>query len=153
MANRKQELLQTIQKDLTNNELLTFYTTNNIVFERIDLFRDFVISLTLLVSSTYLGDTLTSPEQRMKHFDWCWNKNLNNFAEEHIYIKSKGVHYRYFSKYFAETFYAKEDKETSVKLILKFWNSIMSYLSIRRQIDLQVFIGLYKMMDSYLVFE
>lgn len=150
MTNRKKELLDTIQKDLTSNELNTFYTANNVVFERVDLFRDFVISLTTIISSTYLGDELTSPEQRVKHFDWCWEKNIRNFALEHIYFKSNGSHRQYFTKYFAGTFYTKEDKDEEVKLILKFWRTIMSYLTIRRQIDLRVFMSMYKIMNENL---
>jgi hypothetical protein len=153
MGNRKKELIATIQKDLTPNELHTFYTSNNVVFERVDLFRDFVISLTNIISSTYLGDDITPPDQQSKHFDWCWGKNLQNFADEHIYFKAKGSHYKYFKQYFNEIFYVKEDKVMSVQLILKFWSSIMSYLNIRRQIDLRVFIGMYKMLDENLVIQ
>jgi hypothetical protein len=153
MANRKKELIDTIQKDLTVTELHTFYTANNVVFERVDLFRDFVISLANIIASTYLGDDITSAEQRMKHFDWCWNKNIQNFAEEHIYFMPKGTHYKYFKKYFTETFYDREDKILSMQLIVKFWYSIMSYLILRRQIDLRVFMGMYKMLEDNLVIQ
>jgi hypothetical protein len=153
MGNRQKELLDTIQKDLSLNELHTFYVNNGIVFERVDLYRDFVISLAKIVSSTYLGDDITPPDQQAKHFDWCWNKNIQNFKEEHIYFKLKGSHYKYFKKYFTETFYVKDNKELSMQLIVKFWNTIMSYMGTRRQIDLQVFVGMYKMLDENFVIQ
>lgn len=153
MGNRKQELIAVLQKDLSSTELATFYNRHHIIFERVDLFRDFIISLTKLISNTYLGDDITSPEKQLSHFKWCWNKNLKNFAAENIKFQSKGDHYRYFMKYFVEMFYEKEDKDVQTGLIIQFWTQIMGYLPPRRHIDLGIFIGYYNLMNKNLAIE
>jgi hypothetical protein len=149
--NRKQELIDTLQKDLSASELVSFYQSRHIIFERVDLFRDFVISLTKIISSTYLGDSITPPEKQFSHFKWCWKKNINNFEKENIYFNVKGSHYDYFMKYYMDTFYTHDDKDLQAKLIIEFWTHIMSYLPIKRSIDLGVFMVLYELLSKNLV--
>lgn len=153
MGNRKEELINTLQHDLSPSELIQFYQSHHIVFERVDLFRDFAINLTKIIASTYLGDAITPPEKQITHFKWCWKKNISDFEKEHIYFAQKGGHYQYFIKYFMETYYMHEDKDLQVKLITEFWAHIMSYLPAKRTIDLGVFLGLYELLNKNLVFQ
>lgn len=153
MGNKKQELIATIKKDLSLTELYTFYHQHNVIFERVDLFRDFAMSLTKIIASTYLGDDYTPPSQQLSHFQWCWNKVVEDFKKEHIYFQPKGVHFRYFCKYFNEMYYDKTDKESQIALITQFWLVTFSYLTPKRHIDLNVFMGLYKLLNKNLTIQ
>lgn len=151
MGNRKKEFIQKIHKNLTENELHLFYNKHNIVFEEVDLFRDFVVNLTYLIGNTYLGDSITPPNKQVSHFNWCWEKNIKDFKKENIQFKDKGSHYSYLLKYFNETFYIKEDKNLSIKLIIKFWMTIMTYIPSKNMRDLGVLLNLYKLMHKNLI--
>lgn len=151
--NRRQELLDTLQKDLSPTELVNFYQSRHIIFERVDLYRDFLVSLTKLISSTYLGDAITPPIKQVAHFKWCWRKNLSNFETEHIYFQPKGSHFNYLLKYFMETYYYHDDKELQTLAINEFWTHIVSYLPTKRINDLGVFLIIYELMDKNLVFK
>ena len=56
---------------------------NNILPEKLELFLDFCLSLSIIVMDTYLGDNtnksetniLMTQEDNRKHFSWCWSKN------------------------------------------------------------------------------
>jgi hypothetical protein len=149
--NRQLELIAAIRKDLTAAELQMFYQQHNIVFERVDLFRDLSISLAKTIHSTYLGDEITSSSQQLKHFKWCWNKVLSDFAKEGIQFKPKGTLYLHFAKYYREMYYSKENKNEEIELILKYWAFIMSYVTPKRHIDLNLFITLYNLMCQNLL--
>ena len=151
MDDKRKEFIKQIHKDLTESELHLFYNKNGIVFEEVDLFRDFVVGLTYIISNTYLGDSITPPKKQLSHFNWCWDKNINNFKKENIYFNEKGSHYAYLVKYFTETFYNNEDKNMAIKLIIKFWVTIMTYLPPKKMIDLGVLLNLYKLMHKNLV--
>ena len=70
-----------ISKPVESDEFEFWVDTNNICFLKMELFRDFVISLVGLVGSTYLGDEQTNEtnirvtqNDNLKHFEWCWKK-------------------------------------------------------------------------------
>jgi hypothetical protein len=153
MGNRQKELIDAIKKDLSPAELQQFYQRYNVVFERVDVFRDLSVSLTKTIHTTYLGDDITPPSQQLQHFKWCWQKVLSDFAKEGIYFKQTGTLYRYFAKYFQEMFYNKENKNEETEIILRYWKFIMSYITPKRHQDLSLFITMYKLMESNLVIQ
>lgn len=153
MGNRQRELIATIRKDLSTAELQVFYQQQNIVFERVDLFRDLSISLAKTIHSTYLGDEITSPSQQLKHFRWCWQKVLDDFTQENIYFKVKGTLYQHFAKYFREMFYSKDNKNEETQVIIKYWAFIMSYQHPKRHADLNLFLTMYNLMNQNLTIQ
>ena len=83
-----------------------------------ELYYDFSFSLYYLILETYLGEEdninetkiVMSNEDKQKHFDWCWDKTINNFNKENIVFKDKGEHYDYFNQFFMDTFYSHPEK-------------------------------------------
>lgn len=151
MGNRQKELLASLKKDLTAVELQQFYQQNNVVFERVDAFRDLGISLIKTIHSTYLGDEVTPSSQQLKHFKWCWQKVLADFAKESIYFKERSTLYKYFAKYFNEMFYTKENKDEQVVIIIKYFQFILSYGTPKKHRDLHLFTTMYNLMSQNLV--
>ena len=66
------KFLKYMSRPLTLDELELIYTSNNIIFERVDLYRDFILTLNDLILTTYLGDDFTNDEEQINHFNWCW---------------------------------------------------------------------------------
>jgi hypothetical protein len=97
------------------------------ITERVELFNDIVESLTTLVVTTYLGDdTLEtkikfSEEDITNHFNWCWNKILENFQKENILIDSDGEHKDYMKVFMNDSFYNQKDENIrkSINLFVK----------------------------------
>ena len=79
---------------------------NDIIIEYVDLFIDFMTSLTTIINKTYLNEDIINSEYYIiKHFNWCWEKNIKNFEKENIGINSQGEHYEFVYNYFYEKFY------------------------------------------------
>ena len=78
-----------------------WFRINNIISEKMELYYDFSFSLYYLILETYLGEEdninetkiVMSNEDKQKHFDWCWDKTINNFNKENIVFNDKGEHY------------------------------------------------------------
>lgn len=89
----------------------------NISHEKVELFRDFLLSLYELIDTTYLGPDVTEKDVDQKnHFNWCWNKIIDDFNNERIYFKNKGEHHNYFWNFFYEAFYYKNNVGLPVKI-------------------------------------
>ena len=81
-----------ISKHLEPDQVDIWFKVNNIIPEKMELYYDFCHSLYLIIIDTYLGDELESNETKVemsdedneKHFNWCWNKNIENFQQENI---------------------------------------------------------------------
>jgi hypothetical protein len=146
-----------ISNPLNYEEVDIWFRSNNIVFEKMDLFCDFTISLTIIINDTYLGGKNTSEstiemtdEDNLNHFNWCWKQNIRNFEKEAIVINEDGDHYEYFKDFFTELFY--NNTEEKIK------NSIMDFFieTFDRQkpftkSDLDVINTIYKSIDPNMV--
>ena len=97
-----------ISKQLDPEEVDIWFRINNIIPEKMELYYDFCHSLYLIITTTYLGEDLENKETKVemndddniKHFLWCWNKNIDNFKKESIYFESSGDHFEYFYSFF-----------------------------------------------------
>jgi hypothetical protein len=124
------------------------YTKNNIIFQKCELFNDFVKSLLLKVFDTYMGDDVTEPNEQLNHFNWCWNKTLEDFEGEGFIFKSVSL-YNYFLEFSFEVFYSNKDKnkvdfETG---ILNIWNDLFNYSKIKTNSDIDALVEIYSLMD------
>lgn len=144
-----------ITKPIPPEEVDVWFNVNNIIHEKSELFYDFCISLTSLMKDTYLGEEtqhnetkiIVSDEDKLKHFDWCWNKTIENFKKENIRFNVKGEHYDYFSGFFMEIFY--NQKNASVRnSIQKFLNELFDRKIPFTKSDLDLYTELYKMLDK-----
>ncbi len=106
----KTSLLAYLHNQISKESIAVIYASNNIIYEKCELYNDFVQSLLSLVFDTYLGDDFMSVEDQIKHFRWCWNSVVDNFKEEGIYIKNPKL-YNYFLEFMLEAFYMYDGKE------------------------------------------
>ena len=79
---------------LEYSEVDIWFKTNNIVFEKMDLFYDFTFTLVTILYDTYLGGSNEekeskiemSDEDNLNHFNWCWKQTIETFEKENILI-------------------------------------------------------------------
>ena len=147
-----------ITKNLNPEDVDTWFRSNNIISEKMELYYDFSYSLYLLIKSTYLGskneknETLVkmTDEDDINHFDWCWKKTVENFKKESIIFRIDGDHYKYFFTLFDEIFY-KQEKEQIRESIDVFFNDLFNKDKPFTQVDLDLIYNIYKSLDNNLI--
>jgi len=144
------KFLKYMQRPLLLPELDLIYTSNNIVFERVDVYRDFILTLNNLILTSYLGDEHTNEEDRIKHFNWCWNDVSNKLAYGNISFKNNKDAYVYFINFYFDTFYDIEEKDEIVLLnnLHEVWSSIFDYNIEKPRTDLDTFLTLYRVFEK-----
>ena len=142
-----------LTKPIPSDEVEIWFNINNMSYEKIELYGDISKSLTKIVMGTYLGDNISenkislSDEDNKSHFDWCWNKLVQDFKKENIHIKPNGEHKDYFESFFMDIFY--NQSEDSVKnSIDKFLNEIFGTEMTFSKSDLDLLTDLYKLMEK-----
>lgn len=143
-----------ISKPVEDDEFQFWVDSNNICFLKLDLYRDFIMSLVNLVSSTYLGDdtdfeTLIrlSDEQNTEHFNWCWKKTLENFRKENIHFEPDGEHYEFLKSFLDETFYNQKIKEIK-ESVVKFFEEVFNTETMFTKSDLDLVATIYKSLEK-----
>lgn len=143
-----------ISKPVTTEEIEFWIDKNNICYNKLDLFRDFVFSLTNSIYETYLGDdngTLKlSYEDNLKHFDWCWLKTIQNFKKEEIFFEEKGESYDFVKSFVEETFYNQQITEVKNSLD-KFFKEVFNLDKPHTHSDLDLLLMFYKNLDKNLI--
>jgi hypothetical protein len=143
-----------ISKPMDPDDVDVWFRVNNIIPEKMDLYYDFSFSLYYLVLETYLGEEKStetkvtlSDEDKTKHFNWCWNKTIENFKKEEIVFNIKGDHYDYFLSFFVEIFY--NQKESRIKdSIGTFFNDLFDRKKPFTKSDLDMISSIYKSLDK-----
>lgn len=147
-----------IAKKLNPEDVDTWFRSNNIISEKMELYYDFSYSLYLLIKSTYLGSKNEKNETLVKmtddddinHFNWCWKKTVENFKKESIIFRIDGDHYKYFFTLFDEIFY-KQEKEQIRESIDVFFNDLFNKDKPFTQVDLDLIYNIYKSLDNNLI--
>jgi hypothetical protein len=140
-------------KPLPKEELIIWFNVHNMTYEKIDLCGDFFKSLNQIIMDTYLGDSTSetkislSYDDNLSHFEWCWNKVIENFKRENIVIKSDGDHKDYFQSFFMDTFYNQTESSLK-KSISKFLNEIFDVGITYSKSDLDLLTELYKLIEK-----
>lgn len=147
MSNKYLKFLNYLNTPLSNESVVIVYDANNVKFEKCELYGDFVLSLLALVFNTYMGDDLMGDEDRVNHFKWCWDKNVENFNLEGINIESDRL-YDYFLEYMLEVFYLSD--KTNQNDNFKLWTDLFDYSKSRTQSDMDTFIEVYKLFEKSL---
>lgn len=148
----KNSFLGYINNPMDNDDIVMLYNENNIKYEKCELFSDFSQSLILIIFDTYLGDDVTDIENQVKHFNWVWDKNINNFIEEGLDFEDN-ILYDYFLEFMLEVFYIvpnKNDIELIDKKIIKLWVDIFDYHKNKTNSDMDALIEIYKIFDKSL---
>lgn len=148
----KTSFLAYINTPISRESVELLYQSNNIVYEKCELYGDFVQSLLMLIFNTYMGDKHTDLDNQFKHFEWCWNKNIANFKEEGIIFNNPKL-YNYFLEFVFEVFYSNPDKDKysdNEDGILSVWYDIFNYNSVKTNSDIDTLIEIYKIFDESL---
>jgi hypothetical protein len=150
--------LNYITKNLDPEQVDIWFRVNNIIPEKMELYYDLSYGLYLLIKSTYLGSDGESVETKVQmskednrnHFDWCWNKTIENFKKENILFEEKGEHYDYFISLFDEIYYGqtKEEIRNSIDV---FFNDLFRRDKPFTQVDLDLIYNIYKTLDKNLI--
>jgi len=147
---RKTEFLAYINSAMSSENINALYESNNITFEKCNLYNDFIQSLIMLIFDTYMGDKITNSDNQLTHFNWCWEKNKNNFLLEGIVIDNPKL-YIYFYEFIDEVFYLSKNKTPEYNnYILKIWLDIFDYGKLKTNSDIDVLIEIYKIFDKSL---
>ena len=144
-----------VTKTVNPEEVDIWFRVNNIYPEKLELFSDFTHSLNITILETYLGEDETSTETKIKlteednkkHFDWCWNKVLDNFKKENIVFEQYGEHYDYFESFFFEIFYTQKEKLVR-ESIEKFFSELFDLNTPFTKSDLDMIGTIYKYLDK-----
>ena len=153
--NKSLDLINYINTPMSKESIAILYLSNDIKYEKCELFRDFVLSLINLVFDTYMGDELTNSIEQINHFRWCWNKNMENFKKEGITIGDKKS-YSYFLEFMTEVYYPNKQKEENSNIrvnINKLWSFIFDYSNIKSRSDVDTLVEVYKMFENSLKIE
>jgi hypothetical protein len=127
------------------------YTKNNIIFQKCELFNDFVKSLLLTVFDTYMGDDVTDQKEQLNHFNWCWDKNIDGFKNEGFIFDNPNL-YNYFLEFSFEVFYSNKDKsKKDLEInVLKIWDDLFKYDKSKTNSDIDSLVEIYNLMDNTL---
>jgi hypothetical protein len=127
-----------------------WYRTYNINRDKIILFYDFLLSLHTLIDETFLGvDVLYKEIDQRGHFDWCWNKIIENFNKEKIFFKDKGNHYEYFWNFFFEAYYLSKIDEKESR-ISEYFYKLFDFRYVKSRSELDILTEVYKLFEQNL---
>lgn len=144
-----------VTKQLNPEDVDIWFRVNNIIPEKLELFSDFSFSLNLLVIDTYLGEPpisnetkiVLSSEDKDKHFEWCWDKIVDNFKKENIFFQNRGEHFDYFKMFFDEVFYNQKDDLIRYS-IDGFFSDLFNTEQPYTKSDLDMILSIYKLLDK-----
>jgi len=151
--------LNYITKQIDQKEVEIWLNVNNVIPEKLELFYDFSRSLYNLVVDTYLGEEPKegretkihlSEEDKIKHFDWCWDKTISNFSKENIIFNKEGTHYDYFSSFFLEVFYHQNEDKIKYS-IGNFFDELFDKDTPFTKSDLDMLHGIYKSLEKNII--
>jgi len=143
------EFINYIMNPLSYEQMQLLYRANNIKYDKVNLYYDFITSLNKLIDKTYLGDDcITSNEEIKGHFDWCFNKTIENFKKENINFINYTDLRSYFYYYYDQLYY--KDDEKSIEKIDKLPKFSFDYFKIKSMSDVDILIELYKIFEKTL---
>lgn len=147
-----------LSEPMRKEDIHTWNMAHNIMPELTELFKDFCFSFYYLVRDTYLGDSYNDSKEtkigmttsdKVKHYQWCWNRTIDNFKKENIVFKFSESDEEYFKEFFFEVFYDQEDKEMREAL-----NDFLKQMFNRKRptskSDLEMFTDVYKTLERSL---
>ena len=147
--NKHHNFLAYINNPMSKESIMVIYDANNIRFEKCELYGDFIQSLLLIIFDTYMGDEYTDSEGQLKHFKWCWDKNVKNFSKEGFIFNSEFV-FEYFKDYISEVFYCYSEKGLGYvdEISLNLWKNIFDYEKSKTNSDVDTLVELYKLFEK-----
>ena len=151
--NSMENFFNWMSKPITQDEVIIWFNVHNMNYERIELYGDIFKSLNYIIIDTYMGEETSetkislSQEDKESHFEWCWNKMIEDFKKENIIIKHGGKHKEYFRSFFFDTFYNQSEKNIK-ESISNFLVEIFDVEKPFSKSDLDILTELYKLMEK-----
>jgi len=144
------EFYRYVTEPIPKKDLEIWFKANDIIIEKSELFFYFIKSLYVLVNKTYLGkDIINKEEDIVNHFQWCWDKGIDNLEKEGIFFKKRGPHYDYFWNFFLESFYG-EKYEYTINKVDKFFSTLFKIDDKKTKSELDIYTDLYKTLENNL---
>jgi hypothetical protein len=88
-----------------------------------------------------------SQEDKELHFEWCWNRMVENFSKENINIKQSGDHKDYLKSFYMDTFYNQPEKSVKESIPV-FLDEIFDIFKPFSKSDLDMITEMYKLMEK-----
>jgi len=128
-------------------ELENWHRQHGIIYQKLELYYDFIISLFRLIEETYFGsDIINNDIDIDNHFDWCFNKIIYNFQKENINFNSNGIHREYLYAFCISSIY-KNYHVNKNKLIYEFFYHLFNPISSKKYLELNILLEIYKIFD------
>jgi hypothetical protein len=146
----RESYLEFITSESYKHQIDVWYRTYNISYEKTILFHDFLTSLYNLIDTTFLGvDVIITETDQKNHFNWCWDKTIENFSKEKIYFKERESSYHYFWNFFQEAFYfAKLDNQP--ERIREYFFRLFDFTHKKTRSELDMLTEVYKLLEQNL---
>ena len=151
--NSMENFFNWMSKPIPQDEVIIWFNIHNMNYERIELYGDIFKSLNYIIIDTYMGEETNetkislSHEDKELHFEWCWNKMVEDFKRENIIIKHGGEHKEYFRSFFFDTFYNQSEKNIK-ESISNFLVEVFDVEKPFSKSDLDILTELYKLMEK-----
>lgn len=151
--NTMENFFNWMTKQIPTDEVTVWFNIHNMNYEKIELYGDIFKSLNHIISDTYMGDDdgetkiILTQEDKATHFNWCWNKLIDNFKKELIIISLEGDHKNYFESFYDDTFYNQPDDKVKIE-IPTFINEIFDMDKTFTKSDLEILTELYKLLEK-----
>ena len=151
--NSMENFFNWMSKPVPKEEVIVWFNVHNMTYEKIDLYGDIFKSLNFIITDTYLGEDMSetkilmSEEDNTLHFNWCWNKLLEDFKKENIIIKHGGPHKDYLESFFSDSYY--NQKEENIKSVIpEFIFEVFDIEKPFSKSDLDILTELYKLLEK-----
>lgn len=142
-----------MSQPIPQEDVIIWFNVHNLNYEKIELYGDFFKSLFRIVSDTYLGydgnETRIdlSENDKSSHFDWCWNKLIEDQKKENLNFKNEGQHKDYFKNFFMDTFY--DSKEKNLKDSIRYFlDDVFNIDTNFTKSDLEILTEIYHLMEK-----
>jgi hypothetical protein len=144
----KESYLEFISSENYKQEIDIWYKSHNISREKLSLFHDFVASIHDVIDNTFLGpDVMDEVENQKNHFTWAWDKVIDDFFKEKIYIKNRGPHYEYFWNFYLEAYYYSQINGYDSK-IPDYFLKLFDFDHIKSKSELEILTIIYKVLNQ-----
>lgn len=154
--NSMENFFNWMSKPIPTDEVVIWFNVHNMIYERIDLYGDIFKSLNHIIIDTYMGESLgnssetkilLTQEDKDLHFEWCWNKMVENFKKENININLEGNHKNYFKEFYTDTFYNQPEKSIKESIPV-FLDELFDIFKPFSKSDLDMITEMYKLMEK-----
>ena len=141
-----EEFNRYINQKLPDDKIELFYRANFVNPLKVELFKDFTITLLNMMHDTYPGDDVSTDAYYSNHFKFCFDRVIKGFQKEDLFFSGDGKDiYEYFYLTLEETFYKDPNKNKTILALIKVYEKIFNMENMdKTQSDMEIFLDLYK---------